>query len=91
MPTYHEYCINKITGGKTMDNKVARFLLKFFLSWIGDIVINHTSLKPEGYRSRTLAHLILGMLTFGIYHLVVSICALTFDPTKEKNIGFVKE
>ena len=28
---------------------------------------------------------------FGIYGLVASICNLTFDPTKEKNIGYKKD
>ena len=33
-----------------MDNKLVRFLLTFFLGWIGSVVINHTSLKPEATR-----------------------------------------
>lgn len=74
-----------------MDNKVARFLLTFFLGFIGSIIINHTSLKPEGYKSRTLSYLFLGLVTLGIYELVASICNLTFDPAKEKNIGYFKE
>jgi len=74
-----------------MDNKLVRFLLTFFLGWIGSIVINHSGLKPEGFRSRTLAYLFLSMITMGIYGLVASICNLSFDPTKERNIGYVKE
>ena len=74
-----------------MDNKIARFLLTFFLGWIGSIVINHTNLKPEGYTSRTLAYFFLSMITMGIYALVASICNLTFDPEKEKNIGYKKD
>ena len=75
----------------TMDNnKVVRFLLTFFLGWIGSLIINHTSLKPEGFESRTLAYLFLGYITFGIYGLVASICNLTFDPAKAKNIGYFK-
>ena len=74
-----------------MDNKLARFLLTFFLGWIGSLVINHTSLKPEGYTSRTGAYILLGIVTFGIYDLVASICNLTFDPAKEKNIGYKKD
>ena len=74
-----------------MDNKVVRFLLTFFLGFIGSIIINHTSLKPEGYKSRTLSYLFLGMLTMGIYDLVASLCNLSFDPAKEKNIGYFKE
>ena len=73
-----------------MDNKLARFLLTFFLGWIGSIVVNHTSLKPEGYTSRTGAYLLLGMVTFGIYDIVASVCNLTFDPAQEKNIGYKK-
>jgi hypothetical protein len=30
------------------------------------------------------------MITFGIYGLVASICNLTFDPAKPKNIGYIK-
>lgn len=75
----------------TDTNNLVRFLLTFFLGWIGSIVINHTSLKPAGYKSRTLAYLLLSIVTFGIYGLVASICNLVFDPAKEKNIGYVKE
>ncbi len=77
-----------------MDNnnqKLARFLLTFFLGWIGSIIINYTSLKPEGYTSRTLAYIFLTIVTFGIYGLVASICNLTFDPTKPRNIGYKKD
>ena len=73
------------------NNNLVRFLLTFFLGWIGSIIINYTSLKPEGYRCRTLAYLFLGMITMGIYTLVASICNLVFDPTKERNIGYAKE
>jgi hypothetical protein len=72
-----------------MDNKnLARFLLTFFLGWIGSLIINHTSLKPDGFRSRTWAYLLLGYVTLGIYTLVASICNLFFDPAKPKNIGY---
>ena len=73
------------------NNKLVRFLLTFFLGWIGSLIINHTSLKPEGYTSRTLAYLLLGYITMGIYTLVASICNLVFDPAKEKNIGYKKD
>lgn len=72
-------------------NNVVRFLLTFFLGWIGSLIINHTSLKPEGYTSRTWAYFILTYLTMGIYPLVASICNLFFDPTKERNIGYKKD
>ena len=73
------------------NNNLVRFLLTFFLGWIGSIIINHTSLKPEGFRSRSLAYFFLTLVTFGIYGLVASICNLTFDPSKSKNIGYIKE
>ena len=72
------------------NNKVVRFLLTFFLGWIGSLIINHTSLKPEGFKSRTLAYFFLTYVTLGIYGLVASICNLSFDPAKEKNIGYFK-
>ena len=73
------------------NNNVVRFLLTFCLGWIGSIIINHTNLKPAGYRSRTAAYFFLTIVTFGIYGLVASICNLTFDPNKSSNIGYVKE
>ena len=73
------------------EKKLVRFLLTFFLGWIGSFIINHTSLKPQGFRSRTGAYIILGYITCGIYVLVASICNLTFDPNKASNIGYVKE
>ena len=74
-----------------MDNtKLVRFLLTFFLGWIGSLIINHTSLKPEGFTSKTGWYLIVGYITGGIYILVASICNLFFDPAKEKNIGYAE-
>ena len=73
------------------NNNLVRFLLTFFLGFIGSLVINHTSLKPEGWKSRTLAYFFLGIITFGIYELVASICNLVFDPNKESNIGYFKD
>lgn len=70
------------------NNNLVRFLLTFFLGWIGSVVINHSSLKPVGFRSRSWAYFFLTMLTLGIYGLVASICNLVFDPTKTKNIGY---
>ncbi len=72
----------------TGNSKLIRFLLTFFLGWIGSIIINHTSYKPEGYTSRTWAYVFLPIITLGIYGLVASICNLTFDPSKPKNIGY---
>ena len=34
--------------------------------------------------------ILLSLITFGIYPLVASICNLTFDPNKERNIGYKK-
>lgn len=73
-----------------MDNNLVRFLLTFFLGWIGSVVINHTTLKPAGWKSRSLAYFFLSVITFGIYGLVASICNLTFDPNKQSNIGYFK-
>lgn len=75
-----------------MENKnLVRFLLTFFLGWIGSIIINHSGLKPEGYTCRTAAYFFLTIVTFGIYPLVASICNLSFDPSKQKNIGYSKD
>ena len=73
------------------NNNLVRFLLTFFLGWIGSLIINHTSLKPQGFKSRTLAYFFLTMITFGVYALVASICNLTFDPNKPRNIGYCKD
>ena len=72
------------------NQNLIRFLLTFFLGWIGCLIINLTALKPEGYKARTLAYFFLSGLTFGIYPLVAAICNFGFDPAKEKNIGYKK-
>ena len=73
------------------NNNLIRFLLTFFLGWIGSLIINHTSLKPAGFKSRTLAYIFLSMITLGIYGVVASVCNLMFDSNKAKNIGYIKE
>lgn len=76
---------------ENQNGKIVRFLLTFLLGWIGSVIINHTSLKPDGFRSRSWAYFFLTIVTCGIYGLVASICNFTFDPSKEKNIGWIKE
>ena len=54
-----------------MENKnLTRFLLTFFLGWIGSLVINHSSLKAEGWTSRTGCYILLTIVTCGIYQIV---------------------
>ena len=72
------------------NNNIVRFLLTFFLGWIGSLIINHTSLKPAGWKSKTLGYFFLDWI-FGIHRLIASICNCTFDPNKEKNIGYFKD
>lgn len=75
-----------------MENKnLIRFLLTFFLGWIGSIIINNTELKPQGYTCRTAAYFFLSIVTFGVYALVASISNLSFDASKDKNIGYSKD
>ena len=71
-------------------NKIVRFLLTFFLGFIGSLIINHTTLKPAGWKSRTCAYFFLGLITFGIYELVASIANVTFDPAKASNLGYFR-
>ncbi|MDR0384364.1 MAG: hypothetical protein LBH47_03525 [Christensenellaceae bacterium] len=73
------------------NNRVARFFLTFFLGWLGSIIINHTSLKPSGWKSRSWAYFFLSIITFGIYGLVASICNFSFDKNNPTNIGYFKE
>ncbi len=73
------------------NNNVVRFLLTFFLGWIGSLIINHSTLKPNGYTSRTAAYIFLTLVTFGIYGLVASISNLSFNPNKQKNIGYSRD
>ena len=73
------------------NNNLARFLLTFFLGFLGSFIINHTSLKPNGWKSRTCAYFFFAILTFGIYPLVASICNLTFKESSGSNIGYFKD
>lgn len=73
------------------DQRLARFLLTFFLNFIGSIIINRTSLKPDGWTSRSGYYFLLSIVTVGIYGIVASVCNFTFDPAKPKNIGYKKD
>lgn len=73
-----------------MTQNLIRFLLTWCLGPIGSFIINHSSLKPAGWKSRTWAYLIWGTITCGVYWMVASICNFTFNPNKEKNIGYFK-
>lgn len=73
------------------NNKLARFLLTFFLGFIGSMIVNHTNLKPNGWTSRTGSYIFLSIITCGIYSIVASICNFSFDPQNEKNIGYFKD
>ena len=68
-----------------------RFILTFLFGGIGSFIINHSSLKPQGWKSRTCAYIFLSGITFGIYPLVASICNFSFDPNASSNIGYFKE
>lgn len=70
-----------------MSKNIVRFLLTLFFGWIGSVIINHSNLRPEGYKCRTGAYFWLGFFTFGIYPTVASICNISFTPG-EKNIGY---
>ena len=72
-----------------MDKKVVRFLLTALFGWIGSIIINHSNLRPEGYKCRTGAYFWFSFLTFGIYPVVASICNISFTDG-ERNIGYKK-
>ncbi len=78
-------------GSVNDGNNLARFLLTFFLGFIGSFVINHSGLKPIGWKSRTCAYFFLSIVTFGIYPLVASICNFSFDVNKSSNIGYFKD
>ncbi len=86
-------CRIKNTSSRVADDgkNFARFLLTFFLGWIGSFIINHTTLKPTGWKSRTCAYFFLPMVTFGIYALVASICNFTFNANQSSNIGYFKD
>ncbi len=74
-------------GGK----KIARFFLTFFLGFLGSFIINCSGLKPQGWKSRTLAYFFLGALTFGIYSLVASISNFSFNIKGSSNVGYYRD
>ena len=76
------------------DNKNAvRFLLTFFLGFIGSFIINHTSLKPDGWKSRTCAYFFMPLIPIAgwIYPLVASICNFSFNANQGSNVGYFKD
>lgn len=88
--------IKEVEEEKSLESKITtenlvRFILTFFLGFIGSIIINNTTLKPKGYKCRTYSYLFIGIITAGIYCVVASICNLFFDPNAEDCIGYFKE
>lgn len=79
---------NKSVSSVNDGKNIVRFLLTFFLGFIGSFIINHTSLRPEGWKSRTFAYFFFSFLTFNIYPLVASICNFSFNPNQSSNIGY---
>lgn len=67
---------------------IVRALLIWFLWFIGSLIINYSPLRPQGHKSRTMAIIFLGIITFGIYVIVVALCNLIFDPNAPRNIGY---
>lgn len=92
-----EFCENcgyKVKPAQSIDleatNRLVRFLLTFFLGFIGSIIINNTNFRPAGWKSRTLSYFFWGTLTFGIYVLVASTANFKFDAAKDANIGYFR-
>lgn len=93
-----EICIH--CGGRVKNESIinsndgknaVRFLLTFFLGWIGSFIINHNGFKPDGWKSRTCAYFFLSIITFGIYGIVASICNFSFNAKQSSNIGYFKD
>lgn len=76
---------------KILNKKTVRFIFTLLWGFIGSYIINHSSLKPTGWKSRTCAYFFLGILTFGIYSLAASICNFVFDENQQDNMGYLKE
>ena len=76
---------------KTLSVKTVRFIFTLLWGFIGSYIINHSSLKPKGWKSRTTAYFFWGILTFGIYSLASSICNFVFDENQQSNMGYLKE
>lgn len=70
---------------------LVRFLLTFLLGFVGSFIINHTDLKPVGWKCRTAAYFFLSIITFGIYPLVASVCNFSFNAKQASNIGYFKD
>lgn len=89
----HCGCRIKNESFLTIDDEknLIRFLLTFFLGFIGSFIINNTNLKRDGWKSRTSTYLLLGIVTLGIYNLVASISNFTFNPNQSSNIGYIKD
>ena len=72
---------------------IARFCLTFFLGFIGSFIINHSSLKPTGWKSRTCAYFFMPFIPIAgwIYSLVASICNFSFNANQGSNVGYFKD
>lgn len=82
-----------MSGNTTDNNNLARFLLIFFLGALGSFIINHSGLRPKGWKSRTCGIFFWSILTLGIYWIVVSISNLSFTPnalTSNNPVGYFR-
>lgn len=83
---------SSFTMSEETEDKLVRFLLTFFLGFVGSFIINHTPLKPKGFTSRTGRYFWTSLLVVGIlYTLIAAIANFSFDPSKDKNIGYKKD
>lgn len=72
-----------------MAGNVKRFWLILLLGFLGSFIINHSRLKPNGFKARTGVQFLLSGV--GIYRLVTAIANLTFDIKKLNNVGYKRD
>ncbi len=84
--------VNKEPLLKSNDGKnTVRFFLTLLFGFFGSFIINHTNLKPNGWKSRTCAYFFWGWITCGIYSLIASFCNFSFNAKQSSNIGYFKD
>lgn len=66
-----------------------RFLLLFFLGFLGSFIINHSKLKPNGFIACTGWQFILTPVP--IYRLATAIATLSFNSEKLNNLGYKRD
>ena len=89
--TYEENTYSYAENDTSITPYDGKNVTRFLLGFLGSFIVNHTILRPIGWKSRTCAYFFLGILTLGIYSIVASTSNFAFNAKQQANIGYKRK